>query len=444
MENSPTSMFSLQTRHCAARVPASLRLCTNCLRKYSDVAPVSPPDVTAASDANTPIEDPALQPKKRIFSGIQPTGVPHLGNYLGAIRPWVKLQDEGGIKDQRFFSIVDLHAITVKQDPTQLETWRTEMFASILAAGIDPDKSVVFEQSAVSAHAQLMWILSCSASMGYLGRMTQWKSKLSLPSDASPTDSTSSNKDALKLGLFSYPVLQAADILLYNATHVPVGEDQVQHIEFTRDLANGFNHLYARPGSKPIFKAPQTILSPAKRIMSLTEPTKKMSKSAPNPKSRILITDSKDEIHAKLKTALTDSIEGVSYDRESRPGVTNLIDIMYHTNPVVTASPEDLAKDMKDVSMRALKEKVADTIDENLRDVRERYQEIMGAQQMQLLEHRAVGTRYASSMAGVTMARVRRALGLVNMQGGKKISKSTKQEGQQTDVEEEGQQKVVE
>ncbi|CBY00956.1 hypothetical protein IAQ61_011860 [Plenodomus lingam] len=352
----------------------------------------------------------AANPKTIIFSGIQPTGVPHLGNYLGALRQWVKLQDDQP-DARRFFSIVDLHAITVKQDPVELGRWRKEMFASLLAVGLDPSKSTVFYQSAVPAHSEFMWLLSCGASMGYLGRMTQWKSKLALPSDASPTAPSPSNKEALKLALFSYPVLQAADILLYNTTHVPVGEDQAQHLEFTRDLAIGFNHLYTSKYG-PLLNVPETILSPAKRIMSLTEPSKKMSKSAPNPKSRILITDSRDDIHAKLKTAMTDSIEGVSYDRQARPGVSNLLDMMYYMDESVAPSPEELAKEMKDVSMRALKEKVADTIDDHLRDIRERYEEMMGTQQKELEAIARQGAGKATQSAALKMGRIRFAMGL--------------------------------
>ncbi|KAL1793437.1 hypothetical protein ACET3X_008419 [Alternaria dauci] len=245
--------------------------------------------------------------------------------------------------------------------------------------------------------------------MGYLGRMTQWKSKLSLPANASPLD-PSNNKDALKLGLFSYPVLQAADILLYNTTHVPVGEDQAQHLEFTREIATGFNHVYSE--SQPLLAVPQTLLSPAKRVMSLTEPTKKMSKSDPKPKSRIMITDSKEQIYAKLKTALTDSIEGVSYDRESRPGVSNLVDLLYHFDHSLAASPEDLANDLKDLSMRALKEKVAETVDRGISDTRQRYQDLMNGDQKELVQCVEEGAQKAEKIAESTMQRVRKAIGM--------------------------------
>ncbi|CAO2649403.1 Nn.00g067880.m01.CDS01 [Neocucurbitaria sp. VM-36] len=388
-------MFSLRTLPRAATY--SFRICSNCLRNYSVATP--------------PKEK---QTKKEvIFSGIQPTGVPHLGNYLGALRQWVKLQNEASPNTTLLFSIVDLHAITIKQDPRQLALWRKEMLASLLAVGLDPKRCIIFAQSKVKQHAELMWILSCGASMGYLGRMTQWKSKLSLPSNASPLEPSPSNKDALKLGLFSYPVLQAADILLYNTTHVPVGEDQAQHLEFSRELAIGFNHLYSSSSpSEPLLTVPQTLLSPAKRVMSLTDPTKKMSKSDPKPKSRILITDSREEIYNKLKTALTDSVEGVSYDRDSRPGVSNLVDLMYHFDESLAASPEELANDLKSLSMRALKERAADTIDVGIRDIRERYEVLMGGDQKELVEHAEDGAKRAKEIAEETMKRVRSAMGL--------------------------------
>ena len=194
---------------------------------------------------------------------------------------------------------------------------------------------------------------------------------------------------------------------------MPVGEDQAQHLELTRELAVGFNHLYSsNSSSEPLLTVPQTLLSPAKRVMSLTDPSKKMSKSDSKPKSRILITDTKEVIYNKLRTALTDSIEGVSYDPEKRPGVSNLIDLMYHLDDSVAASPEDLASDLKDLSMRALKEKVADTVDAGIRDIRERYGKLMSGDQKELVEHAEDGTRRAEEIAEVTMKRVRGAMGM--------------------------------
>ncbi|KAF2106766.1 tryptophanyl-tRNA synthetase [Lophiotrema nucula] len=382
-----------QRVHALRRAAASPQYTLNCARFISDVvAPVKP------------------RSYKNIFSGIQPTGVPHLGNYLGALRQWVKLQNEADNKTNLYFSIVDLHAITVHQNAEQLRRWRKEMLVSLYAVGLDPARSVIFCQSMVPQHSELMWILSCHASMGYLSRMTQWKSKLSLPENASPLDATPKDKPALRLGLFSYPVLQAADVLLYGTTHVPVGEDQAQHLEFTRELAASFNHAH----STTVFNQPETILSPAKRVMSLTNPTKKMSKSDADVKSRILITDEKDVIEKKIKSALTDSIEGVAYDRDARPGVSNLIDIMYYMDESVAASPEELARDFKDVSMRALKERVAEVVDKNIEPVRTTYNDIMAKDERDryLTDEATHGAWKAKSQAGRKMEVVRSIMGL--------------------------------
>lgn len=236
---------------------------------------------------------------------------------------------------------------------------------------------------------------------------------MSLPNSANPFDMASfsaTSREATKLGLFAYPVLQAADILLYGTTHVPVGEDQSQHLEFTRELAKGFNNAFSPKES--VFEVPQTILSPAKRVMSLKEPTKKMSKSDPDLKSRILITDERDVIQAKLKSALTDSIEGVSYDREARPGVSNLIDLMCYLDESITGKPEDVAHDMQDLSMRALKEKVADTVDASIAEIRENYKHILGRTDGFLEKVDAECAEKAQAMANKRMMMVKRALGM--------------------------------
>ncbi|KAF2272330.1 Nucleotidylyl transferase [Westerdykella ornata] len=288
------------------------------------------------------------------------------------------------------------------------------MLASFVAVGLDPTKSLLFCQSSVPEHAELMWILSCNASMGYLARMTQWKSKMALPDTASPFDtssaSASTSRESTKLGLFAYPVLQAADILLYGTTHVPVGEDQAQHLEFSRQLANTFNHTITP--QDPIFTLPETILSPAKRVMSLKEPSKKMSKSDPDPKSRILITDETQDIRAKIKGALTDSIEGISYDPTTRPGVSNLIDLMCYMDPTISLTPHEVANDMQNVSMRSLKEKVADVVDHNLRGIRERYKSLMSKEPSYLAAINDRGASAARKIAQGRMGAIRAALGM--------------------------------
>ncbi|TVY36910.1 Tryptophan--tRNA ligase, mitochondrial [Lachnellula subtilissima] len=318
-------------------------------------------------------------PNQVIFSGIQPTGVPHLGNYLGALQQWVHLQNTAHPSTKLLYSIVDLHAITVPQDPERLRRWKRETLATLLAIGLDPNRSILFYQSSVSAHSELMWILSCTASMGYLSRMTQWKSKLQLKDDASPLEEGSKSK--LKLGLFSYPVLQAADILVHRATHVPVGEDQSQHLEFARECVTNFNHAYG-----PDLVAPQTIMSPARRVMSLQDPHLKMSKSHSDPRSRILITDPPDVIHKKMMAALTDSTNSVSYDPENRPGVSNLLQLLSHFN-AEGKSAQELALKYANFGLGHFKSAVAESISESLTPIRTKYEQVLAADGGRYLDH---------------------------------------------------------
>jgi tryptophanyl-tRNA synthetase len=376
-----------------------------------------------------------------IFSGIQPTGVPHLGNYLGALSRWVALQEEAtaastsssssssGTPTRLLFSVVDLHAITLPQEADQLRRWRREMLAALLAVGLDPSRSTIFHQSSVPAHAELMWVLSCTASMGYLSRMTQWKSKLSLPDDASALDDGAggggggggkSSTAALKLGLFSYPVLQAADILVHRATHVPVGEDQRQHLEFARECAAGFNHTYGAGNGKrrDVLVPPETIVSPARRVMSLTDPTKKMSKSDANAASRVLITDTPQDIRKKIMRAVTDSQSGfVSYDPAARPGVSNLLEILAILEGGRGGgerTPDEVARGFEGSQhpLKALKERTADAVVAELRDVRERYVELMGNHDGKGLDDlEALGAEKARASADATMKLVKEAVG---------------------------------
>ena len=321
--------------------------------------------------------------KPRILSGVQPTGNLHLGNYLGAIRNWVGLQDS----HECFFMLADLHAITVPQDPAALTQATREVAAAYIAAGIDTETSVIFPQSAVSAHAELAWILNCHTPLGWLDRMTQYKDKAGLKSlgadllhrEASQAlelvknllgdliDSHNSipiNVESLKLklllrplndsikfyeehelrrgntklGLYAYPVLMAADILTYKATHVPVGADQKQHLELARDIAGAFNRAYG----EEFFPLPEPVILPtAARIMSLTDGTKKMSKSDPSDYSRITLMDDADAIANKIKKAQTDSEPSLSYDPENRPSVANLLSIyaaLDHSTPQAVAA----------------------------------------------------------------------------------------------------------
>ena len=258
-----------------------------------------------------PVQTPQTQFKPRIFSGIQPSGGLTLGNYLGALKRFVEKQDEG---IETIYCLVDLHAITVWQDPEKLRQQTREGAAAFIAAGIDPARSVLFNQSQVTAHAELAWIFNCVARMGWMGRMTQWK------------DKAGKNAEAASLGLFAYPALMAADILAYHATMVPVGEDQKQHLELTRDIAIKFNNDFKVdffPVVDPLIEGAAT------RVMSLRDGTKKMSKSDPSDQSRINLTDDADTISKKIRKAKTDMdplpdhIDGL----KDRPEAKNLVNI---------------------------------------------------------------------------------------------------------------------
>ena len=257
-----------------------------------------------SQDLTTPYAGP-----ERVFSGVQPTANIHLGNYLGAIQKFVALHHDRDC----IFCVVDLHAITQPQDPASLAANTREIAAAYLAAGIDPKKAVIFVQSAVTAHAELAWILNCVARMGWLERMTQFKDK--------------AGKDAERasVGLFAYPVLMAADILAYKATHVPVGEDQKQHLELTRDIADRFNRDFNAPGFFPITEP--LIEGPGARVMSLKDPTRKMSKSDPAETARINLTDPAETIAKRIKKAQTDpdALPSEEAGLEGRPGASNLV-----------------------------------------------------------------------------------------------------------------------
>lgn len=255
------------------------------------------------------------QNRKTAFSGIQSTGNIHLGNYLGAIKNWLGIQDSFTC----LFGIMNLHAITIPQDPKELTNNTFEVAANYLACGLDPNKSKLFVQSRVSEHSELAWVLASITPMGWLNRMTQFKEKAKIKNE----DDVLSNEENAGLGLYSYPVLMAADILLYHSNVVPVGEDQKQHIELTRDIAMRFNHLF----KTEYFTMPQPlIMKDVKRIMSLQDGTKKMSKSSDSDLSRINLSDTPEEVTKKIKKAKTDSFSTISYDA-NRPEIFNLINI---------------------------------------------------------------------------------------------------------------------
>ena len=299
-----------------------------------------------------------------VFSMVQPTGKFHLGNYLGAVRVWKDLCDQKAPSTQLMFGVADLHAITIPiPDGMKLRQSRREAMASILSVGVDPSKAVLFNQSRVHQHTELHWLLSTLAPMGLLNRMTQWKSKSNLKN--------MSDEQALgtvKLGLFSYPVLQAADILLYRSTHVPVGDDQAQHLELTRTLAQYFNKLYKRP----ILPLPTTILAPTKRILSLADIDSKMSKSDQNQNATIYLNDEPDSIVKKIRKAVTDSnSKAFYYDPSSRPGVSNLINIV---SGLQRQSIQQVEKDISRFNSHSeFKSYVSEVLVETLQGPRERF-----------------------------------------------------------------------
>ncbi len=284
-----------------------------------------------------------MQNRQRVFSGIQPSGNLHLGNYLGALKNWVAIQDEY----ENYFCIVDLHALTVPQDPKVLRLKIREVAAVYLAVGIDPAKSVVFRQSRVSEHTDLTWLLNCVARFGELARMTQFKDK-----------AQKGGADSASVGLYDYPVLMAADILLYNAHLVPVGEDQRQHLELTRTLARRFNNLYGET-----FVVPEPmILETGARVMALDNPSAKMSKSSPVPSSYIAILDEPDVIRHKIRRAKTDSGTEIVASPE-KPAITNLLDIYAATTGLTLSELEeqfggkgygDFKKDLAEVLVEVL------------------------------------------------------------------------------------------
>ena len=286
---------------------------------------------------------------KKIFSGVQPTGNLHLGNYIGAIKNFVELQNQKN--NECVFCVVDLHAITVKQNPKILKNNIRETTAAFLASGIDPKKSIIFNQSLVSAHSEGAWILGCVARMGWLNRMTQFKEK------------AGKDKEKASVGLYIYPVLMAADILLYDATHVPVGEDQKQHLELSRDIAQKFNLDYEAPN---FLKVPEPLIQKKfSRIMSLKDGNKKMSKSDPSDLSRINMTDTKDQIVNKIKKAKTDPdlLPSTDKDFQKRPELENLLGIYssMKSQSLLESINEFSGKNFSD-----LKEKLTEIIVENI------------------------------------------------------------------------------
>jgi tryptophanyl-tRNA synthetase len=321
----------------------------------------------------------------RVFSGIQPTGELHLGNYLGAIRRWVAAQHT----DDAIHCVVDLHAITVPQDPANLRAKTIEVTQVLVSAGLDPDVCTLFVQSQVAEHAELSWVMECTAAFGELRRMTQFKDK-------------SDRADFVSAGLFTYPALQAADILLYDTEKVPVGDDQRQHVELARDLATRFNHRYG-----DTFVVPAHDIAPvAARVMDLQAPERKMSKSVDSPQGTVLVLDEPKVIERKFKRAVTDSGSEVRYDPEAKPGVSNLLSILA---AATGGDPEALAEGYSQYG--PLKADTAEAVVEMLRPLQTRFAEL-AADHGETARILTVGAEKARKMAGATMVRVRDRLGL--------------------------------
>ena len=336
------------------------------------------------SDRKAAVYPAAVMERKTVFSGLQPTGNIHVGNYLGALRNWVRLQDEYDC----IYCIVDLHAITVEYDTAAFAKERREAAKVLIACGVDPERSLFYYQSQVPQHTELAWILGTMTGTGQLGRMTQYKDK--------------AEKAGSTLGLFAYPVLMAADILLYRANAVPVGDDQKQHLELTRDLAERFNHRFGDE-----FPVPDPIIPEhGARIMSLQDPTSKMSKSDPDESSRVLVLDTPDAIRAKLKRAVTDSGSEVRFDWDDKPGVSNLIEIMsLFTGQAISA----IEAAYGDGGYGKFKDAVAESVIEGLAPIRAKHKELADADVERMMQRGALDAR---TKAEGFQQRVRKLVGL--------------------------------
>lgn len=326
--------------------------------------------------------------KKVIFSGIKPSGELTLGNYLGAIKNWVKLQDEYDC----YFCVADLHAITVRQEPKDLRRRTLEILSIYIAAGIEPEKNTMFIQSHVPAHCEASWLLTCSTYMGELSRMTQYK------------DKSKNMGDSISAGLFNYPVLMAADILLYNTDLVPVGKDQKQHLELARDIGERFNNLYS-----PTFTIPDGYISTsAAKIMDLQDSSKKMSKSEENPNGYILIMDPPEVIRKKVSRAVTDSIGEVNYT-DDQPGVKNLINIL---SAIKSLSPEEIVEFYKDKGYADFKRDLAEAIVSELEPVQKKVTELLTNKDYLESIYKA-GAEKANYASMKTLRKMQKKIGLI-------------------------------
>ena len=335
-------------------------------------------------------QQPEPNKKIRVFSGIQPSGMLHIGNYLGAIRRWVAEQTE----KENFFCIVDMHAITVWQEPETLRHMTRQVAALYLASGLNPEQSTIFIQSHVRAHAECCWILNCVTPVGWLERMTQYKSK-------------ASKQESVGTGLLDYPVLQAADILLYDADEVPVGEDQKQHVELTRDIAQRFNHLYGETFVLPRATIPES----GARVRAFNDPTRKMSKSETNMRGHaVLLVDEPDEIRYVIRRSVTDSGREIVFsEAPEKAGVNNLLEI-YELLSGQTRL--EIETHFAGKGYGALKNEVAEVVVEALRPIRERYQEFMN-DPSELDRILTQGTERARAIAEIKIQEIKQKVGFV-------------------------------
>ena len=329
--------------------------------------------------------------KKVIYSAMQPSGIPSLGNYLGALKNWKNLQDEYNC----IYGIANMHALTVRQNPTELRQRTRNLIILFMALGIDPEKNILYVQSDVAAHAELAWILNCFTYMGELSRMTQFK------------DKSAKHADNINAGLFTYPALMAADILLYQADMVPVGEDQRQHLEITRDLAERFNNIYG-----DVFKVPDGFIPKVgARIMGLQEPTRKMSKSeSDNDNNVIFVLDDLNLIANKIKRAVTDSDTEVRFDPENKPGVSNLLSIYSAING---KTPEENALEFAGKGYGDFKKTIADAVVEEIRPIQEEFKRI-SADKAYVDKVIKEGAEKAGYIANKTLRKVKKKVGYPN------------------------------
>jgi len=323
--------------------------------------------------------------RKRVFSGMQPTGEPHLGNLVGALHNWVQMQDDY----ETIYCVVDLHAMTSLYDPSDLARDRHDLARMIIAAGVDPKRSLLYYQSEVPQHVELAWILGTITGIGQLERMTQFKEK--------------SDRSGQNLGILAYPVLQAADILIHKVHAVPVGDDQAQHLELTRDVAERFNTRFGEEFPIPERITPEI----GARVMSLTDPKAKMSKSDPSPRSRILLNDTPDDILKKVKAAVTDTGSEVSYDWDEKPGISNLLELFSFFSG---RSIPDLTSEYGSAGYGEFKTAVGESIAEGLRPIREAYAGLSDSEVSEVMETSAAAAR---DRAENSMKTIREKTGLL-------------------------------